>query len=61
MDECKKIVFDDGVPKGIKRVLEERGINTATLVADDMRKILSNHHDFATEKTKVEHLLEMKA
>ena len=30
----------------------------STLVADDMRKILSNHHDFATEKTKVEHFLE---
>lgn len=37
--------------------LEERGINTSTLVADDMRSILSFHDDFRTEKTMVEHYL----
>lgn len=30
----------------MKVVLEERGINTNPLKADDMQKILSNHFDF---------------
>ena len=50
----QKLCFDDGVPKGMKQVLEERGINTRTLHADDMRIILANHEDFRTEKTIVE-------
>ena len=52
------MVDQKGIPKGMKRVLEERGICTRSLVADDMRTILSNHHDFATEKNMVEHLLD---
>ena len=52
------MVNANGEAKGMKQVLEERGINTATLLADDMRTILSYHHDFANEKTMVEHLLE---
>ena len=42
------------VPKGMKR---ERGINSTTMVADDMRTVLANHEDFRTEKTLVEHFL----
>lgn len=38
----------------MKRILEERGINTFTLKADDMRIILANHDDFRNEKTVVE-------
>ena len=49
----QKLVNEDGVPKGMKRVLQERGINTATMVADDMRTVLANHDDFRTEKTLV--------
>lgn len=41
----------------MKQVLEERGNNTATLKADDMRTILY-HYEFASEKTMIEHLLE---
>ena len=37
------MVFNIGnVAKGMRKVLEECGINTPTLWADDMRKILSN-------------------
>ena len=54
----QKMVDGRGVPKGIKKVLEERGINTSSLIADDMRTILSNHEDFGTEQTIVEHFLE---
>ena len=39
----------------MKAILEERGINTSAMVADDMRVVLANHFDFVNEKTIVEH------
>ena len=50
----QKMALYDGTPKGMKMILEERGINTATMKADDMRIVLSCHDDFRTEKTLVE-------
>lgn len=44
----------------MKQILEERGICTDTLNADDMRVILSNHTDFQEEKAKVITFLESK-
>ena len=41
-------------------VLEERGINTRTLVGDQMREILAQHDDFKNEKSRVEHFLDAK-
>ena len=38
--------------------MEERGINTSCMNADDMRVILSHHEDFYMEKTVVEQHLE---
>jgi hypothetical protein len=35
----------------------ECGITTERMLADDMRVVLSNHEDFANEKTIVEHFL----
>lgn len=35
-------MVDNGVAKGLKRVLEERGINTGTMTGPDMKIILSN-------------------
>lgn len=56
--KVQRMVFNVGnVAKGMKKVLEEWGINTATLRADDMRKILSNHDDFKNEKTILERYL----
>jgi hypothetical protein len=46
----QRMVFDDGVAKGMKQVLEERGINTQSLVGDQMKLILQNHDDFKNEK-----------
>ena len=51
----QSMVLPDGSAKGLKIILAERGIFTSTLKADDMRIILSNHDDFANEKTQVEH------
>lgn len=46
-----------GQPKGMKLVLEDRGVNTEGLKADAMREILREMHDFKYEKTKLENLL----
>ena len=51
------MVMEDGRPKGMKMVLQERGINTKRMNADDMRVVLSNHENFLTERTIVEHFL----
>lgn len=53
----QRMVDDDGVPKGMKAVLEERGVNTEQMRADDMRTVLSFHDDFFNEKTIVEKLI----
>ena len=42
----------------MKIVLEERGINTSCMNAENMRVVLLHHEDFCTEKTVVEHYLE---
>ena len=36
LDEDQTMVMDDGTPKGMKMVLEERGINTSRMNADNM-------------------------
>ena len=51
------MVMPDGTPKGLKMVLEERGINTARMKADDMHVVLPFHDDFRTEKTLVKEFL----
>ena len=52
-----RMVFSDGTPKGMKKVLEERGVNVSKMKAEDMREKLQSMHDFKYEKTKVETLL----
>lgn len=56
----QKMCYDNGTPKGMRAVLEERGINTETLIGPQMQVILSNHEDFKSEKPKVIHFLENK-
>ena len=53
----QKLVDDKGVPKGMKKILEERGISTSRMKADDMRTVLSFHDDFQNEKTLVEQFI----
>ena len=52
--EVQKMVDGNGVSKGMRRVLEERSINTARMSADDMMVVLANHSDFKEKKTVVE-------
>ena len=55
--KLQRMTLADGTPKGMKLVLKERGINSATPKGDDMRTILSFHHDFRNEKTLVEQFI----
>ena len=52
----QKLVDNKGVPKGMK-ILEERGIKTSRMKADDMRTVLSFHDDFQNEKTLVKQFI----
>lgn len=49
--------FSIGVPKGLRVVLEERGVCTRGMRAEEMRQILANHADFKNERTRVERFL----
>jgi len=53
----QRMVLTDGRPKGMKRVLEERGVDTENMKAADMRLILGGHDDF---KPALEHLMAAK-
>ena len=45
------------VAKGLKMVLEERGVSTVGKMADWMRQTLAEHSDFKDEKSMIEHML----
>ena len=49
----QRMVFSDGTPKGMRQVLNKRGVDTKGMKAADMRKALGEMHDFKYEKTKV--------
>ena len=57
----QKLCFNLGVPKGMKQVLKERGINTDSLNAEKMREILKQHDDFKNEKPSLITFLESEA
>ena len=50
-------MFSDGTPKGMRQVLNERGVDTKGMKAADMCKALGEMHDFKYEMKKVEHLV----
>ena len=52
--QVQKMTLEDGTPKGLKMVLEERGIHTANMKADDMRFVFSFHEAFRTETTHIQ-------
>ena len=49
---------DNGVPKGMKIILKERGINTMGMNAHDMRQKLKTFDDFKHIKTLLEEYVE---
>ena len=53
----QSMVDNKGVPKGLKRVLEERGVNTLGMKKNDMVRELNKFDDFKNERSKVERFL----
>ena len=53
--EVQQMVLPDGRPKGMKMVLQERGVDTKGMMnAQKMRETLSKYLDFASSKTIVQ-------
>ena len=49
-----------GVPKGMRLVLHERGIDTHGMTVTQMKKVLGSHPDFKNQKSKVKIFLNSK-
>ena len=46
-----------GIPKGLWAVLEEQGVSTKGMNADQMRQVIGNHSNFKNEKSRAERFL----
>ena len=53
----QKMNYALGVPKGMRVVLEERGVDTHRMNAEQMREVLKSHPDFKNEKSTIERFL----
>ena len=53
----QRMVYEDGTAKGLKRILDEWGIDTSKIKRDDMIAELDTHEDFAAEMSLVEHYI----
>ena len=51
----------DGSTKGLRTIFQERGINTSTLKAKNMRMVLFNHDAFFNEKRRWSTMLKVVA
>ena len=57
-DQTQSMVFPEGQAKGLKVVIEERGIDTSRMKANEMR--LSSFEDFTTQKTILQDYVEKR-
>ena len=53
----QKMNYSLGIPKGLRAVLEERGVNTKGMNGEKMREILGSHNGFKNVKSRVEQFL----
>ena len=58
--KVQKMILDDGRAKGMKTVLEERGVETKGMNADKMREALNTFEDFKNNKTLLEEKVESR-
>ena len=58
--EVQKLVNENVQPKGMRKILEERGIDTTGMKAKDMRLVLKSHTDFSSQKTILEDYIERR-
>ena len=59
-DSKAQSMNQSGVPKGMRLVLHERGIDTHGMTSTQMKKVLGSHLDFKNQKSKVEVFLNSK-
>lgn len=52
--DIQKLVDENGTPKGMRVVLQERGADTVGMKAKDMRDLLKTFPDFKNQTTKLE-------
>ena len=53
----QKMNFSLGIAKGLRQVLEERGVDTQGMKVEQMRAALGSHPDFLNEKSSIEQYL----
>ena len=58
--KVQKMVLPDGTPKGMKMVLQERGVDVKGMNAEKMRERLNTYSDFSTQKNILQELVERK-
>ena len=56
----QSMVYPNGTPKGMKAVLEERGVNTKGMKAPQLKEKLKSYSDFQNPKTLLEDLIESR-
>ena len=56
--EIQKMVDTNGLPKGMRTVLHERGVDTTGMRAKEMRNMLKTFPDFKNQKTILEECIE---
>ena len=54
------LVDENGIPKGMKAILEERGVDTFGMKVSDMRERLREYPDFNNQKTTLETYIEQR-
>ena len=58
--KIQKMILEDGRAKGMKIVLEERGVETRGMNGDKMREVLNTFGDFKNKKTLLEEKVESR-
>ncbi len=58
--KSQRMVHPDGTPKVMKAILEERGVNTKGMKAQDLRDKLKTYTDFQNQKTLLEEYVESR-
>ncbi len=56
--QAQRMVNPNGEPKGLRQVLEERGVDTSGMIAQKLRETLGKFSDFASQKTILQEKIE---
>ena len=54
------MIDESGTPKGMKKILEERGVDTSRMRCKEMRELLKTYPDFQRQRTILEDHIEQR-